>query len=106
MTSLLTNWIMTAASILTAFGIFMHDGRLDAVVITGTDMPLDSSHIARSDHIHTDYNVNESLLNNSFAYQSAGVPPKGRSERKHRLTLPAQSFGRHAFDDGLLPAVG
>ncbi len=100
----ITNWLMTAASIVTAFGIFMHDGRIDAVVVTGTDMPLDSAHIARADHTHSEYSAMDNLLNQSFAYQSAGVPPKGRSERKHHLTLPAH-LGRHAFDDTILPAL-
>ncbi len=94
---------MTTVSLLTAFGVFLHDGHLDKVV-TSYDSPVDGAHIARSGHTHTDYNASNSLLNNSFSYQSPSVPPKNRSERKHRLEFPTD-FSRHAFDDELLPVL-
>lgn len=99
----ITNWLMTSISLLTAFGVFMHDGHLDKVVITAFDAPIDAAHIARTGHAHADYNAADNLLNNSFAYQSPSVPPKNRSERKHRLDLPDTI--RHAFDDELLPII-
>lgn len=93
---------MTTISALTAFGVFLHDGHLDKVV-SSYDSPVDGAHIARSGHTHTDYNASNNLLNNSFSYQSPSMPPKNRSERKHRLDLP-DTF-RHAFDDELLPII-
>lgn len=99
----ITNWLMTTISALTAFGVFLHDGHLDKVAITTYDGPVDGAHIARSGHTHTDYNASGSLLNNSFSYQSPSIPPKNKSERKHRLDLP-DTF-RHAFDDELLPVI-
>lgn len=99
-----TNWLMTVISIMTAFGIFMHDGHFDSVMHANGDVALDAVHIARASHVHADYNATDNLLTNSFGYQSPSVPPKGRSERRHHLTLPAK-MGRHAFDDGLLPAL-
>ena len=100
----ITNWFITSISILTAFGVFMHDGHLDKAVMTRLEAPVDATHIARSGHAHADYNAMDNLLNNSFAYQSPATPPKSRSERRQRLTLP-QGFARHAFDDVLMPIL-
>ena len=95
---------MTTISTLTAIGIFMHDGHFDKAMVTTTEAPIDAAHISRTGHTHADYNLSNSLLNNSFAYQSPAVPPKSRSERKHRLQLPGE-LGHHAFDDVLMPIV-
>lgn len=100
----ITTWFMTIVSSITAFGIFIHDGHIDKAVLTGLDTPIDATHIGRTGHAHADYNASGNLLANSFAYQSPAVPPKNRSERKHRLQLPAD-LGRHAFDDELLPVL-
>lgn len=100
----ITNWLMTTISALTAFGVLLHDGHLDKAMVTAFDTPLDASHIARSGHTHADYNAANNLLANSFTYQSPSLPPKNKSERKHRLDLP-DTF-RHAFDDELLPVIG
>ena len=98
----LASWFMTAISIATAFSVFMHDGHLDKAMITSSDAPLDAAHIARSGHAHADVNAVDNLLNKSFAYQAPSSPPKSRSDRKRRLTLPPE-YGRHAFDDILMP---
>ena len=100
----ITNWLMTTVSALTAFGVFMHDGHLDKAVVTSLDTPVDATHIGKGGHAHADYNAANNLLTNSFAYQSPSIPPKNRSERKHRLELPTD-LGRHAFDDELMPLL-
>lgn len=100
----IANRVMTAIATLTAFGVFMHDGHLDKAMVTSLDAPVDASHIARGGHTHSDYNAGSNLLTNSFAYQSPSIPPKNRSERKHRLDLLLES-GRHAFDDAYLPIL-
>lgn len=100
----ITNWFMTIITMLTAFGVFMHDGHLDKAVMTGLDAPVDSAHIARGGHTHADYNGMDYLMNKSQGYQNPATPAKSRSERKRRLTLPPE-FGRHAFDDVLMPMI-
>lgn len=100
----ITNWLLTTISIITAFGVFVHDGHLDKAVMSGLDAPIDATHIAKGGHAHADYNAVEHLMNKSQGYQSPAVPPKSRSERKRRLQLPPE-FGRHAFDDILMPML-
>lgn len=100
----ITNWLLTTISIVTAFGVFMHDGHLDKAVASGLDAPIDATHIGKSGHTHADYNGVHYLLTHSFAYKAPSTPPKSRSERKRRLTLPPE-FGRHAFDDVLMPMI-
>ena len=82
----------------------MHDGHLDKAMLTRLDTPVDATHIGRGGHAHSDHNASSNLLANSFTYQSPAVPPKTRSERKQRLQL-AVGFGRHAFDDVLMPIL-
>lgn len=100
----ITTWLMTTISALTAFGVFLHDGHLDKAVVTAFDTPIDASHIGRGGHAHADYNAANNLLANSFTYQSPSLPPRDRSERRHRLQLPTD-LGRHAFDDELMPLL-
>ncbi len=100
----ITSWFLTAITILTAFGVFMHDGHLDKVFMTRYDMPIDATHIGKGGHTHADYNGVHYLLTHSFAYKSPSAPPKSRSDRKRRLQLPPE-FGRHAFDDVLMPML-
>lgn len=100
----ITNWLMTTISVITAFGVFIHDGHLDKAVLTGFDAPIEATHIGKGGHAHVDYNATDFLMNKSQGYQSPAVPPKNRSERKRRLQLPTE-FGRHAFDDILMPML-
>lgn len=98
------SWFMTTISIITAFGVFMHDGHLDKVVLSEVGTPIDGAHVARSGHTHSDYNAANSLLNHSFAYQSPSVPPRSAGDRRRRLALPTE-LARHAFDDILMPIL-
>ena len=100
----ITKWLMTIFSILTAFGVFMHDGHLDKAAMTSFGTSIDAAQIGKSGHTHADYNGVHYLLTHSFAYKSPSAPPKSRSDRKRRLTLPPE-FGRHAFDDILMPVL-
>lgn len=110
----ITNWFMTILSLITALGVFMHDGRVDKVTATafkdssvyGNDGTLAAHTVtlhASDTHAHPDFNATGSLLQ-SFAYQSPSVPPRDRNEKKHRLSLDLD-LGRHAFDDGLMPIL-
>ena len=100
----ITTWFMTTISAVTAFGVFMHDSHIDKAVVTSLDNPVDAAHIGKGGHAHADYNAMSHLLANSFTYQSPSIPPKNRSDRKHRLELPTD-LGRHAFDDELMPVL-
>ena len=100
----ITKWLMTIISIMIVFGVFVHDGYLDKVVMIGFDAPVDATHLGKGGHTHADYNGVHHLLTHSFAYKSPSAPPKSRSDRKRRLTLPPE-FGRHAFDDVLMPIL-
>lgn len=109
----ITNWFMTLLSLVTALGVFMHDGGVGKATMTVLKDPAYSTdgtqaaHVvtvhASDSHAHQDFNASNSLLN-SFAYQSPSVPPRDRNERKHRLSLNLD-LGRHAFDDSLMPIV-
>lgn len=99
-----TKWFMTTITMITAFGVFMHDGHLDKAVATRYETLLDGVQIGRNGHAHADYNAAGNLLTNSFTYQSPAIPPKNRNERKHRLEI-LEDFTRHAFDDVFLPLI-
>ena len=113
----ITNWFMTTISLLTAMGVFMHDGRVDKAAMTAMENPFSVkylqdttyaqklAHFVRTDaHTHPDHNAAKSLLTGSFAYQSPSVPPRNREERKNRLQMP-EDIGRHAFDDVHMPIL-
>ena len=110
----ITNWFMTILSLVTAIGVFMHDGRVDKATasalkdssVYATENTLAGHAIslhASDGHAHPDFNASNSLLR-SFAYQAPTVPPRDRNERKHRLSLDLD-LGRHAFDDGFMPLI-
>ncbi len=110
----ITNWFMTTISLMTAVGIFMHDGRVDKATITALQDPLSFANdgsfatqvinLRHADgHTHPDFNPIKSLMH-SFTYQSPSVPPRDRGERKKRLSLHFD-VGRHAFDDVLMPII-
>lgn len=111
-----TNWFMTIISIVTAMGVFMHDGRVDKAAMTAlgesvlartSKAPLSklvADFVQTDAHTHPDHNAAKNLLSNSFAYQSPTVPPRNREERKNRLQMP-EDVGRHAFDDAHMPII-
>lgn len=106
--------ILTVVSILTALGVFMHDGRVDRAVIARFERPFEGIYSAKGAvaaikkfaatdaHTHPDHNAARSLIN-SFVYQSPAVPP--RKEDRNRLELDNELEGRHAFDNVTLPIL-
>lgn len=106
---------MTVLSLITALGVFMHDGRVDRAAVAALHRPFDtivSSHeladrvrsfVETDAHTHPDHNAAKSSLINSFAYQSPSVPP--RKDRHHRLAEAGMGGGRHAFDNANLPII-
>lgn len=108
--------IMTALSLLTAFGVFMHDGRVDKATTTAvgtsgitvyaagaTIQAKFADFVATDAHTHPDHNTGRSLLNSTFAYQSPSIMPRRDSHHK-QLKLFLES-GRHAFDNTNLPVL-
>lgn len=103
---------MSFIGLLTAFGVFMHDGRVDRAAITAMNRPFESMQVSRElaqrvkafvetdSHTHPDRNAARSLLTNSFTYQSPSIPP-----RKKQHHLIDEHFGRHAFDNANLPII-
>ncbi|QQS21779.1 hypothetical protein IPM09_04660 [Candidatus Saccharibacteria bacterium] len=108
--------VMTSVSLLTAFGVFMHDGRVDRAATTALHRPFDAvsttdelvqrfrTVIESDTHTHPDHNAARNSLMSSFTYQSPTVPP--RREAHHKYVLKQIEFGgRHAFDNANLPIV-
>jgi hypothetical protein len=111
------NTIMTSVSMLTALGVFLHDGRVDKaastvfnrsiVIYSNSDAPMIQryrSFIDTDAHTHPDHNAARSSLLNNFAYQSPSVPPNSRDQRKHHLE-DLRARGHHAFDNNTLPII-
>lgn len=110
--------LMTGIGLITAFGVFVHDGRVDKAAITAftpanmtsatSSLPLAKkiAAVTQADaHTHPDHNAAvRGLLGNSFTYQSPSVPP--RKEDVHKLSLrQIELGGRHAFDNANLPVL-
>ena len=107
--------LMTLVTLMTAFGVFMHDGRVDKATLTAVryyDKPvLLSAHgtgarfrdfVATDAHTHPDHNAARNSLFSSFAYQSPSIPPRDAQGRRHFRSEPR---GRHAFDNVTLPLI-
>ena len=109
---------MTTISLFTAFGVFMHDGRVDKATTTAvgssvlnTNYSTTGSFQARfadfvsSDaHTHPDHNTARNLLSNAFTYQAPSIAPRRDSHHKQLLQL-LEAGGRHAFDNTNLPVL-
>jgi len=112
----LTTYLVTFVSLVTALGVFMHDGRVDRAVMTRLHRPFTSSvatdelavrykaFVETDAHTHPDHNAARSSLLNSFMYQSPSVPPRNQEQKKH-LMQECQPRGHHAFDNYNLPIV-
>lgn len=110
------NVLMTYMSILTAFGVFLHDGRVDKAAATafksgvvslsnsGQVLQRYRSFVDADAHTHPDHNAARSSLLNSFAYQSPSVPPKDNDQRRHGKD-ELRSRGHYAFDNATLPLI-
>ncbi len=107
---------MTFISLLTAFGVFMHDGRVDRAAITAVSKPLEGSvtpgliavrfksFLDTDAHTHPDHNTAKAAYFRSFKYQSPSIPPRREQQHKHVLS-DIEMGGRHAFDNTNLPVL-
>ena len=106
--------VLAFAVLITAFGVFMHDGRVDKAYTTSLE-PASSplvlvsvstqmkKFIDADTHTHPDHNTGRYLMN-SFTYQSPSMPP--RKEHVNKLSLRLLELGgRHAFDNTNLPLL-
>lgn len=107
---------MTFISLLTAFGVFMHDGRVDRAAVTAVSKPSQGtvtpgliavrfkSFLDTDAHTHPDHNTARAAYFRSFKYQSPSVPPRREQQHKHVLS-ELETGGRHAFDNTNLPVL-
>lgn len=111
----LLNRTMTAIGLMTAFGVFLHDGRVDKAASTALYKTIPTAYtetevvqryrafVDADAHTHPDHNAARSSLLNSFAYQSPSVPPRGQDKR--HLLKEIRSRGHFAFDNSNLPII-
>lgn len=111
------NLFMTTISLMTAFGVFLHDGRVDKATLTAAryyDKPIlitpnavgarFRDFVATDAHTHPNHNAAKNSLMSSFSYQSPSIPPRESQHRKH-LLQNIEPRGRHAFDNMNLPIL-
>lgn len=98
-------------SIVTSCGVAIYDGQFVRVA-AGTDGfhstdagTMVDSGASHSQHVHSDYNPLNSMLGNSFHYQSPSIAPRRRSHYKELLRTLEMGGGRHAFDDVYMPIL-
>ncbi len=106
---------MTAISLVTACGVFMHDGRVDRATLTAINpgahqVSLSATTYLRfkdfvdtDAHTHPDHNTGKSLFS-GFQYQSPSMAPRRDSHHKQILRI-LETGGRHAFDNTNLPLL-
>ncbi len=111
MQKLLNTFIVTL-SLLTATGVFIHDGRIDRAA--STTRPTSMKHasdsgaaasdsgLAGNPHTHPE-KAGRTLK--GFAYQSPSINPR-ESRLKRYLMQNYEPRGRHAFDNHYLPIIG
>lgn len=109
---------MTTISLVTAFGVFTHDGRVDKAATTALTssavslgfLPVRAVSARVSDfasgdaHTHPDHNAANRALMSSFLYQAPSVAPRHRSHRKDLKRILDEPL-RHAFDNTNLPLL-
>ena len=113
---LLANYFMTAISLITATGVFMHDSRIDkasstalASIVSLGYAPVKtvsgrvSDFMSTDAHTHPDHNAASKSLISSFFYQSPSIAPRRKSHRKELSRATAEP--RHAFDNANLPIL-
>ena len=105
---------MTVISLLTALGVFMHDGRVDRATLTAVNPRFDQAHLSATTylrfkdfidtdaHTHPDHNAGKSLFS-GFQYQSPSIAPRRDSHHKQLKSFLEGS--RHAFDNTNLPVL-
>ncbi len=111
----IAHYTMTTISLMTAFGVFMHDGRVDRAAMTAMHSPFQATYsgsellyrmksfVETDAHTHPDHNAARSSLLNSFAYQSPSVPPRNQDQKRLHQQMLAR--GHHAFDNANLPII-
>lgn len=109
----IANIIIASLSLVTATGIFIHDGRIDRAA--STFRPISAKHSTDSGtagasadaglagHPHTHPEKASRALKN-FSYQSPSINPRENRSKKYMLQN-AEPRGRHAFDNHYLPLV-
>lgn len=108
----ITTIFIAAISLLTATGVFIHDGRIDRAASTFRPMSVkhasDSGSAANSDsglsgnpHTHPE---KAARTLKGFVYQSPTVAPRENRLKKYMLQN-AEPRGRHAFDNYYLPII-
>lgn len=101
-------------SILTSWGVVLHDIRAEQV-LTQTTVPIVSDYrsgeelaaekpLSAGQHVHIDYNPLSQALSHAFAYQDPSIAPRRESHHKH-LLREIEAGGRHAFGNANLPII-
>ena len=108
------NTLFAALSLLIASGVAVHDGHFGhAIDISLThdhsmqklsSQDLRTINESRMQHTHSEHNLSEGMLSNSFRYQSPSISPDRRHHHKNILAL-LEEGGRHAFDNANLPVI-
>lgn len=104
-----TNILIATVSLLTATGVFIHDGRIDRAASTtrsytyrkavdtgGADLGLHGN-----PHTHPE-KVGRTLK--GFSYQSPSIPPREQRSKRYMMQN-YEPRGRHAFDNYCLPVI-
>lgn len=111
----LINTFIAVISLLTATGVFIHDGRLDKAATTSAGsavvggivlqkMANGAPDLSQGTDPHTHPDRGAGGLLRGFAYQSPSMPPREQKTKRYMM----QNFaprGRHAFDNYNLPIV-
>lgn len=117
MSQIIFKYFIAAVSLMTAIGVFAHDGRIDKAAMTAigasslvayaastaTVQAKFADFIATDAHTHPDHNAADSLLRNAFKYQQPSISPRRNSHHKQLKSL--LDGGRHPFDNTNLPVL-
>lgn len=93
---------MTAISLLTVSGVFVHGVHASSFV------PVNSAHAAsKSVSVDSDAHTHPTAVKspiNGFSYQDPGYPPRDNRQKKYMMQN-YEPRGRHAFDNHHLPVI-
>ena len=112
MFNLIINPLAIAISVSTAFGIFIHDTKIDKFAMTALALPAvvasyDASaklaHIAPDLHTHAERTSISQAVNDLRA-QNPRVQPRHNDDKKHLMQRHA-ARGSHSFDTYNLPVA-
>lgn len=110
----IVHYFMTSISIVTAFGVFTHDSRIDKAASTAADTlsarraqvtrtTLKLTDIGSPDpHTHSHSSAGKALLS-GFVYQSPSIAPRRKSH--HRELFHQTERPHFAFDNSSLPLL-